>query len=123
MAGFLPRKLAQYPRLRGQQNLSRSPHVHPHAFGYMNAREREGLVVAGRRGMLKAGLAGVAGLTLPALLRARAESAAGRGAVKNENSVILLWMAGGPSHIDTWDVKPERPYENRGPFSSIATQL
>src|SRR6185437_3593581 len=38
-------------------------------------------------------------------------------------SVILLWMAGGPSHIDTWDVKPHRPYQNRGPFSSIQTKL
>ncbi len=42
---------------------------------------------------------------------------------KNGKSVILLWMAGGPSHIDTWDVKPERPYENRGPFSVIPTRL
>jgi hypothetical protein len=32
-------------------------------------------------------------------------------------------MAGGPSHIDTWDVKPGRPLENRGPFQSIATRL
>jgi hypothetical protein len=32
-------------------------------------------------------------------------------------------MTGGPSHIDTWDVKPDRPLENRGPFSAIATRL
>lgn len=38
-------------------------------------------------------------------------------------SVILLWMAGGPSHIDTWDPKPQRPYENRGPFAAISTKL
>jgi hypothetical protein len=38
-------------------------------------------------------------------------------------SVILLWMAGGPSHIDTLDPKPDRPYENRGPFGVTATRL
>ena len=101
-------------------------HDHGHAFNFMNARQREGLVFAGRRGMLKAGLAGVAGLTLPDLLRERSQAVAS-GAVarngKNGKSVILLWMAGGPSHIDTWDVKPDRPYQNRGPFSTIATKL
>ena len=35
---------------------------------------------------------------------------------------ILLWMAGGPSHIDTWDPKPDRPLENRGPFGVINTK-
>jgi hypothetical protein len=98
-------------------------HLHRNAFGFFNARRREGLVFEGRRGMLKAGLAGIAGLTLPELLRARAQAAAGGRTAKNGKSVILLWMAGGPSHIDTWDVKPERPYENRGPFSPIATTL
>ena len=101
-------------------------HDHGHAFNFMNARQREGLVFAGRRGMLKAGLAGMAGLTLPDLLRERSQAVAS-GAVarngKNGKSVILLWMAGGPSHIDTWDVKPDRPYQNRGPFSTIATKL
>ena len=96
-------------------------HNHGHAFQFFNAREREGLVFAGRRGMLKAGLAGFAGLTLPNLLRARADAADGhapdgnRGA-KNGKSVILLWMAGGPSHIDTWDLKPDRPLRQSRPL-------
>ena len=38
-------------------------------------------------------------------------------------SVILLWMAGGPSQIDTWDSKPERPWINRGPFGVTQTKL
>jgi len=105
------------------KNLSALGHDHRHAFGFLNARRREGLVFQGRRGMLKAGLAGIVGLTLPDLLRARSDAASGAGGVKDGKSVILLWMAGGPSHIDTWDVKPERPYQNRGPFSPIATQL
>src|SRR5947199_1432100 len=91
------------------------PHLHPHAFRFLNATAPEGLLLS-RRNLLKAGLAGVGGLTLPGLLRAR-ES---RGTKK---SVILLWMAGGPSQIDTLDPKPGRPPENRGPFGVIKTKL
>lgn len=101
-------------------------HVGNHAFEWLGARQREGLTYVGRRGMLKASLAGLAGLTLPGLLRARAEGATGgaeRARVPSARSVILLWMAGGPSHIDTWDVKPEAPAEIRGPFGSIPTVL
>jgi hypothetical protein len=98
-------------------------HRHDHAFLHFNARQREGLVLAGRRTFLKASLAGIAGLTVPDLLRHRAEAAAAGRSVQSGKSVILLWMAGGPSQIDTWDVKPDRPPENRGPFQSIATRL
>jgi len=88
-----------------------------------NAREREGLTLVSRRGMMKASCAGLAGLTLPGLLQARTEAAqAGRG-MPGGKSVILLWMAGGPSHIDTLDPKPDRPEENRGPFGVIRTKL
>ncbi|MSR59546.1 MAG: DUF1501 domain-containing protein [Planctomycetaceae bacterium] len=94
-----------------------------HAFGDLHARTREGLTLVDRRGMLKAGLAGMAGLSLPQLLQARAEAAqTGRG-MASRKSVILLWMAGGPSQIDTWDPKPERPLQNRGPFGVTATKL
>ncbi len=89
----------------------------------MNARTREGLVVRGRRGVLKAGLAGMAGLSLPGLLRAREAGARAGGSRGGPKSVILLWMAGGPSHIDTLDPKPDRPLENRGPFGVISTRL
>jgi hypothetical protein len=93
-----------------------------HAFANYQARRREGLSIVDRRGMLKAGLAGVAGLSLPELLRSRAE-AASRGAAGKNKSCILLWMAGGPSHIDTWDSKPQRPEINRGPFGVTQTKL
>ena len=92
------------------------PHAHSHAFGYLNAARRDGLVLS-RRNLLKAGLAGVGGLTLPALLHARESTRT------SPKSVILLWMAGGPSQIDTWDPKPDRPPENRGPFGVIKTKL
>lgn len=94
-----------------------------HAFAHWRPRAREGLVLTNRRGMLKAGLAGVAGLTVPALLRARAEPTAGRVGAPDGKSLILLWMAGGPSHIDTLDPKPGRPSEIRGPFGVTETRL
>jgi hypothetical protein len=73
--------------------------------------------------MLKAGLAGIAGLTLPGLLRCRSQAAESGRQMASHKSVILLWMAGGPSHIDTLDPKPERPYQNRGPFGVTSTRL
>jgi uncharacterized protein (DUF1501 family) len=84
---------------------------------------REGIVVASRRGMLKAGVAGMAGLSLPGLLKARARAAGVGGPSLSPKSLILLWMTGGPSHIDTWDPKPDAPREIRGPFGTIATSL
>src|SRR5713226_2633134 len=98
-------------------------HNHRHAFAAFNALEREGLAVVSRRNLLKAGLAGIAGLSFPGLLRQRALAAKAGQPVKSHKSVILLWMTGGPSHIDTWDPKPDRPLANRGPFSVIATKL
>lgn len=94
-----------------------------HAFHNFYGRDREGLAVVSRRGMLKAGLAGIAGLSLPELLRSRAVAAEQGAVAPSGKSVILLWMAGGPSHIDTWDPKPDRPYNNRGPFAPISTKL
>ena len=98
-------------------------HSHAHAFSMLNARRREGLSLVTRRGMVKSGMAGMAGLTLPALLRLRADAAQTGKPVPSGKSVILLWMAGGPSQIDTWDPKPDRPYENRGPFGVTSTKL
>ena len=73
--------------------------------------------------MLKASLAGLAGLTLPGLLQVRGEAVKNGRPIRGSKSVILLWMAGGPSHIDTWDVKPDMPTEVRGPFGTIPTKL
>lgn len=94
-----------------------------HAFSHFNALEREGLTLHSRRNMLKASLAGIAGLSVPNLLRVKAEAARQGKRSPGQKSVILLWMTGGPSHIDTWDMKPERPLMNRGPFSPIETKV
>ncbi len=66
-----------------------------------------------RRSFLRAGVLGTAGLGLADLLRHEARAAAGG----RKNSVIILWMRGGPSHIDMWDPKPDAPAEYRGEFS------
>ena len=96
---------------------------HQHAFMNYYGMDREGLTVVDRRSMLKAGLAGIAGLSLPEVLRTRAEAVETGRPTKSAKSVILFWMAGGPSQIDMWDVKPDRPVLNRGPFGVIQTRL
>jgi Protein of unknown function (DUF1501) len=98
-------------------------HNNQNAFASFNALERDGLVVSSRRNMIKAGMTGVAGLSLPTLLRHQSMAREDGMAAPKNKSVILLWMTGGPSHIDTWDPKPDRPYENRGPFGVINTKI
>src|SRR5947199_2383548 len=72
-----------------------------------------------RRSFLKVGALAVGGLTLPQLLRARAE----RPSLADRKSVILIWLAGGPSHIDMYDLKPDAPAEVRGEFKPIDTNV
>lgn len=67
---------------------------------------------------MAAGVASVSGACLPVLSKAGSSEHA-----TSRKAVILLWMAGGPSQIDTWDPKPGRTAENRGPFSTIATSV
>jgi hypothetical protein len=98
-------------------------HNHGHAFQCFLPHEREGLIISNRRNFLKASLAGISGLTVPALLHQRALAKERGKSVSNRKSVILLWMSGGPSHIDMWDPKPNRPIQNRGPFGVIRTKL
>jgi len=73
-----------------------------------------------RRGFLKIGSLGLAGLTLPEMLRARAEQPAH---ARRDTAVILYWMAGGPSHLDSYDMKPAAPAQVRGPFRPIASRV
>ena len=72
-----------------------------------------------RRWFLKAGALGIAGLSLPNLLRREAQADSG----SRQKSVILLWMRGGPSHIDMWDTKPDAPVEYRGEFGTMSTNV
>ena len=75
-----------------------------------------------RRNFLKVGSLGIGGLSLANLLRARASAAQG-GSVAKCKSVILIWQAGGPSHLDMYDLKPDAPAEFRGEFKPIATNV
>ncbi len=73
-----------------------------------------------RRAFVQAGLSGVLGLSLADLLRLRAQGSTLGGSAK---SVLLLWLWGGPAHLDTWDPKPDAPSEFRGPFAPVATKV
>jgi len=73
-----------------------------------------------RRCMIKAGTAGVSGLNLAALLRS-ADAAAAKGRAPKAKHVIFLQQFGGPSHLDTFDMKPDAPDGIRGEFASIAS--
>ena len=78
-----------------------------------------------RRWFLQTGLAGIGGLSLPAILDLQAQTAAA-GDVQTpprKKSVVLFWLSGGPSHIDMWDPKPNAPREIRGPYSTISTKV
>src|SRR5947209_166003 len=71
-----------------------------------------------RRDFLKVGTAGLLGLTLADVLRAEARAAGKR---RKADSVILLWLGGGPATIDMWDLKPDAPENIRGDFKPIRT--
>src|ERR1019366_3073045 len=73
-----------------------------------------------RRSFLTLGTLGVAGLSLGDVLRLRASE--GRTAAP-ENSVIFIWLAGGPPHLDMYDMKPDAPEEYRGQFRPIRTNV
>ncbi len=72
-----------------------------------------------RRAFLRIGSLCLGGLTLPEMLLAREAGAAGA----RSQAVIVLFMAGGPSHIDMWDMKPGAPAEVRGPFRPVRTRV
>jgi len=74
-----------------------------------------------RRDFLMAGTLAVGGLTLADLLRSRAQ---GADIPRSGNkSVIMIYLPGGPSHIDTYDLKPDAPVEYRGEFKPIQTNV
>ncbi len=71
-----------------------------------------------RRAFLQVGASSVLGLSLADLLACRAA-----GNTAPAKNVILLWLWGGPSQLDTFDPKPHAPLDYRGPFSTIATKI
>lgn len=91
-----------------------------HSQKYRQAMIPDGLAMD-RRGLVKAGVLGAGGLTLGGLLRLQDASAATSPRDRRRNSVILLHMRGGPSQLESWDMKPDAPVEIRGEFKPIST--
>lgn len=77
---------------------------------------------ASRRRFLRVGALGLTGLSLADLLRLRAAGKAGGGPTR-DTAVIQITLGGGPSHLDTYDLKPDAPREFRGEFRPIPTAV
>lgn len=76
-----------------------------------------------RRGFLKAGALGLGGITLTDLLAQRSAAATSTAASYAQTSVIFVELGGGPSHLETYDPKPQAPIEFRGPLDAVATNV
>jgi hypothetical protein len=74
-----------------------------------------------RRNFLKVGALGVGGLTLGDLLALKARGGVSAGS--QTRSIIMVYLNGGPSHMDLYDLKPEAPVEYRGEFKPIRTNV
>ena len=72
-----------------------------------------------RRTLLQAGGISALGLSLPQLLAARAASAA----PQRDFNCIMLWLWGAPSHIDTWDMKPDQAEDIRGLWKPMRSNV
>jgi uncharacterized protein (DUF1501 family) len=77
-------------------------------------------ISASRREFLRVGLTGLGTLSLPGLLRLRADAAPTKRGERT--AVIVVWLRGGCSHLDTYDPKPDVSLEYRGPFQTIDTK-
>src|SRR5947209_3488791 len=74
-----------------------------------------------RRGFLRLGALALGGLTLGDVLRLRAETPS--PGQPRQKSVIMIFLSGGPSHLDMYDMKPAAPAEYRGEFRPIQTNV
>jgi uncharacterized protein (DUF1501 family) len=85
--------------------------------------ERQASTLISRRQLLQAGGIGALALGAPGMVAAGIDEkrSLGRGAA--DKSCIFILLCGGPSHLDTWDLKPDAPAEIRGPYKPIATTV
>jgi hypothetical protein len=88
-------------------------------FGARNGSTCDG---ATRRDFLRVGALGAGALTLPGLLRARAEQAK-LGKPTKSTSVVWLWLGGGPTHVETFDPKMSAPVEFRSVTGAVKTNV
>ncbi|MFN0198966.1 MAG: DUF1501 domain-containing protein [Planctomycetaceae bacterium] len=76
-----------------------------------------------RRDFLRLGLGGFAALSLPELFRLRAQAAPAAQKAVSRSAIIVVWLQGGASHLETYDPKPDAPSEYRGPYQPIQTRI
>src|SRR5438552_3547334 len=77
-----------------------------------------------RRDALRVGALALGGVTLADVLRLRGRAGEGaRESGARAKSVIMIWLRGGASHIDSFDMKPDAPAEVRGEFRPISTNV
>ncbi|HVX13209.1 MAG TPA: DUF1501 domain-containing protein [Pirellulales bacterium] len=76
-----------------------------------------------RRSFVQLGVAGMGSAGLAEIMRAKQASAATNPTTAKDTSVILIWLDGGPSHMDLYDMKPEAPAEYRGIWRPIPTNV
>lgn len=124
-----PKKAAKLPRK--EQTVSTPTLVRRHAAEHQTGSgtspfapaATDLLRVGSRRWFLQTGLAGLAGLSLADTLRLQAATTGTVSRHRDPRAVILFWLSGAPSHIDTWDPKPDAPEEIRGPYKTIPTSV
>lgn len=77
-----------------------------------------------RRDFIRVGVLSVLGLSLSRYYALADTTQRGTGSpnTATADSCVLIWMAGGPSHLDTWDPKPDAPLEVRGSFRAVGTR-
>jgi hypothetical protein len=85
-------------------------------------RQRSSAMLS-RRQLLQAGGIGMLNLSLPGMVAARVGGGQKPSGGAAEKSCIFILLCGGPSHLDTWDLKPDAPKEIRGPYKPIATTV
>jgi hypothetical protein len=84
--------------------------AHPHPLGLT------------RRELLQVGYSGLLGLSLPSLLAQPSHAVANNRSSPKGKSVLIVFLTGAPSHLDTFDLKPDAPPEIRGEFKTIASK-
>src|SRR5436305_3287299 len=81
------------------------------------------MTLVSRREVLQAGAIGGLNLAIPGMVAARVNPDRPLGSGAAPKSCIFLWLCGGPSHLDTWDLKPEAPEGIRGPYKPSDTAV
>ncbi|HEY2838302.1 MAG TPA: DUF1501 domain-containing protein [Pirellulales bacterium] len=92
-------------------------------MSFSSSDQRQPSLRISRRKLLQAGGIGAMTLGMPGMVAAGVDAKRGLGGGAAEKSCIFILLCGGPSHLDTWDLKPAAPAEIRGPYQPIATSV